>query len=117
MNAGLTLKLPVSIERALSPLLAALPLHEAMPALCPTRPAADSVLRIAADAAADAALSDKPELLAGLWLYVDDLDRSHRISQDLDNQTGSMWHAIMHRREGDFANSLYWLRRAGDHPA
>ena len=30
---------------------------------------------------------------------------------------GGVWHAIMHRREGDFANSKYWYRRVGKHPA
>ena len=53
---------------------------------------------------------------AGLWLYVDDLDRSHAISQGIDTPSGSFWHAIMHRREGDFSNSKYWLRMVGSHP-
>src|SRR4051812_40242009 len=47
-------------------------------------------------------------LLAGLWLYFDWLDESHRVSQSIDTPTGSFWHAIMHRREGDFSNSKYW---------
>ena len=45
------------------------------------------------------------------------LDRSHTIAQGLHNPTGSLWHAIMHRREGDFSNSKYWLNRCGNHPA
>ena len=49
--------------------------------------------------------------LAGLWLYHDFLDQSHRISQGLHGREGSYWHGIMHRREGDFANAKYWLRR------
>ncbi len=53
---------------------------------------------------------------AGLWLYHDFLDESHQISQDIDTSTGSFWHAIMHRREGDFGNSKYWWRRVGGHP-
>ncbi len=52
---------------------------------------------------------------AGLWLYHDFLDRSHQISQDLDTPTGSFWHAIMHRREGDFSNAKYWFHRVGQH--
>lgn len=56
-------------------------------------------------------------LLAALWLRHDWLDESHRISQRLENPTGSFWHAIMHRREGDFSNSKYWYRRIGDFPA
>lgn len=58
-----------------------------------------------------------PEVAAGVWLYVDDLDRSHQISQSLDTPTGAFLHAIMHRREGDFWNSKYWYRRAQGHPA
>ena len=56
-------------------------------------------------------------LMAGLWLYVDELDRSHVISQQIDDPTGWFWHGIMHRREGDFSNSHYWLRKTGNHPA
>jgi hypothetical protein len=63
------------------------------------------------------ALADRPALAAGLWLYVDELDRSHTISQHIDDPTGAFWHGIMHRREGDFSNSHYWFRQVGDHPA
>ena len=28
----------------------------------------------------------------------------------------SFWHAIMHRREGDYSNSKYWFARCADHP-
>src|SRR5947209_3766436 len=55
--------------------------------------------------------------LGGLWLRFDFLDESHKISQEIETPTGSFWHAIMHRREGDFANSKYWWRRVGKHPA
>ncbi len=53
---------------------------------------------------------------AGLWLIHNFLDESHHISQDLKNPTGSYWHGIMHRREGDFSNAKYWFRNAGEHP-
>src|SRR5262245_19277607 len=54
--------------------------------------------------------------LSGVWLLHDFLDESHTISQSIDTPTGSYWHAIMHRREGDFSNAKYWFRRVGDHP-
>ncbi len=50
---------------------------------------------------------------AGWWLAADDLERAHICCQDLPTPLGSAWHAVMHRREGDFSNSLYWWRRAG----
>src|SRR5271170_1822118 len=55
-------------------------------------------------------------MLAGLWLWHDGLEESHRISQSISDSTGSFWHAIMHRREGDFSNSKYWYARAVGHP-
>jgi hypothetical protein len=53
---------------------------------------------------------------AGLWLYHDYLDESHRISQTIRTPTGSYWHSLMHRREPDSGNSKYWLDRTGKHP-
>lgn len=54
---------------------------------------------------------------SGLLLLNDDLDASHTIAQGIDSPTGSFWHAIMHRREGDFSNSIYWWRKTGRHEA
>ncbi len=61
-------------------------------------------------------VASRMDITAGLWLYVDDLDRSHVICQDLETPTGSLWHGILHRREGDYSNSRYWMRRAANHP-
>ncbi|NIP87226.1 MAG: hypothetical protein GTO03_17360 [Planctomycetales bacterium] len=52
---------------------------------------------------------------SGLWLLHNYLDESHTISQEIGNPTGSFWHGIMHRREGDYGNAKYWFRRVGQH--
>ncbi len=57
-----------------------------------------------------------PCAISGLWLLAGELDRSHDISQAIDSPTGLYWHGIMHRREGDFSNAKYWMRRAAGHP-
>lgn len=54
--------------------------------------------------------------LSGLWILHNFLDDSHSISQGIHSGEGSFWHAIMHRWEGDFANSKYWYRQVGHHP-
>jgi hypothetical protein len=54
---------------------------------------------------------------AGLLLWNDDLEQSHTLSQGISSPTGSLWHAVMHRREGDASNSVYWWRKTGAHPA
>ena len=36
---------------------------------------------------------------------------SHTISQSIETPSGNYWHAIMHRREGDYSNAKYWFRR------
>lgn len=53
---------------------------------------------------------------AGLLLWNDDLNPAHAIVQDAESSTGSFWHAIIHRREGDFSNARYWWARTGSHP-
>lgn len=86
----------------------------------PDRAAADKLRRLDAAAVfAPAAVRDPAmagACLAGLWLRFNGLDESHGISQDVDTPEGSFWHAIMHRREPDPANSKYWWRRVGSHP-
>lgn len=51
--------------------------------------------------------------LAAVWLVHDFVDESHAISQNIDTPSGSFWHGIMHRREGDFPNAKYWFGRVG----
>lgn len=53
---------------------------------------------------------------SGLYLYFSALAESHRISQGIPSASGSYWHGIMHRQEGDWSNAKYWFRRVGTHP-
>jgi len=85
-----------------------------------TSPAAETAL---SDVSAEQLLSvpirsplHAQAMLAGLWLWRDGLERSHTLSQGIDDPTGSFWHAILHRREGDFGNSKYWYARCANHP-
>lgn len=95
----------------LQELFSLLPLDRAMPQLLPKGRTVDPEAR-----GLTANFEGHAVLKAGLWLYVDELERSHEISQNLPSPLGSLWHAIMHRREGDFSNSKYWYRQAGTHP-
>jgi hypothetical protein len=54
-------------------------------------------------------------VLAGLYLWHDCLDDAHRLSQDVHTPDGSFFHAIVHRREGDFWNSKYWFNKCRGH--
>lgn len=110
--------LPESLEHILRPLFTEFPIAQAMDELVVEDGSSRAavVQRIQA-ALARPAMADQPDLVAGLWLYVDELDRAHAAAQSLETPTGSFWHAIMHRREGDFSNSHYWYRRTGHHPA
>jgi hypothetical protein len=58
-------------------------------------------------------------MLAALWLWHDGLSECHKIVQQSSadmTSTFAFWHAIMHRREGDFPNSKHWYSRAASHP-
>lgn len=109
--------LPSPIDEAVRPLFDALPPDHAMAQLVVAQGPRPRLVALVESVLARPAFVGKPALAAGLWLYIDDLDRSHRISQSMDDETGAFWHGIMHRREGDFANSHYWFRRTGRHPA
>lgn len=51
-------------------------------------------------------------LAAAIWLAADELERAHHHCQDIPGPYGAAWHAVVHRREGDFSNSKYWWRQA-----
>ena len=51
-------------------------------------------------------------IAAGIWLLADDLDVAHQICQKIPTVEGNAWHAVMHRREGDFGNASYWWERS-----
>jgi hypothetical protein len=53
---------------------------------------------------------------AALYLKHGFLDDCHKIAQQVETATGSYWHGIMHRHEGDISNSHYWYHRVGNHP-
>jgi hypothetical protein len=86
----------------------------------PDRAGRDALARLSIDGAfAHATVADRDMAsccISGMWLLHDFLDESHAISQSIETPSGSYWHAIMHRREGDFSNAKYWLRRVGRHP-
>ena len=56
-----------------------------------------------------------PDLVKiGLHLLNDDLAAGHVLSQQHEGEPlADYWHAIIHRREGDYGNSRYWFGRAG----
>lgn len=56
------------------------------------------------------------EARAVLHLWNDDLEAAHELAQTDGSTLLRLCHAVLHRREGDFSNSLYWYARAADHP-
>jgi hypothetical protein len=53
----------------------------------------------------------------GLFYAANMLGEAHALFQEVGSCEGSYWHGMLHRREGDFSNALYWIRRAGPIPA
>ena len=113
----MTPNLPEPFHHLLRKLFDAWPTDQAMRRLVVESRDNDAPIDLVERLVAAPEIDARPELAAGLWLYVDELERSHRISQTIASPTGSYWHAIMHRREGDFSNSHYWFRRTGWHQA
>ena len=56
-------------------------------------------------------------IAAALHVLNDDLNSAHPHAQAFEGDpTADYWHAIVHRREGDYSNSRYWFGRVGSHP-
>ena len=117
LNDRMMDQLSPQLSQALSPLFEVLPLDQAMPRLVEAGHQPSAHVGVVSELVQLPLLQNNPAWIAGLWLYVDELDTSHTVSQAIDNPTGSYWHGIMHRREGDFSNSHYWFRKVGNHPA
>ena len=57
------------------------------------------------------------DVTACLHLLNDDLDAAHILCQANEfNPTANYIHQIVHRREGDFGNTRYWIAKTGAHP-
>ena len=59
--------------------------------------------------------SDRLVRVGAFWLF-GFLDEAHYLAQQESSPEGAYWHALIHRSEGDFRNSLYWFNRVGAHP-
>lgn len=110
-------QLPESLAPLIKPLFDTLPIDSAMSQLVVSSPAGGQAFEQVKRITTHGEIRKRPALGAGLWLYVDDLERSHGLCQAIKDSTGSFWHGIMHRREGDFSNSHYWFRNTGEHAA
>ena len=51
------------------------------------------------------------------WDAKGDWSKAHECAQADTQQTGSLVHAYLHRKEPDLANARYWYARAGRAPA
>ncbi|PYV45480.1 MAG: hypothetical protein DMG06_02240 [Acidobacteria bacterium] len=58
--------------------------------------------------------SDALARAGAFWLH-GFLDEAHQLAQKDRTAEGSYWHALMHRSEGDFSNSMYWYQKVGKH--
>ena len=58
-------------------------------------------------------MNETPQLKEAIRLALDgQWDASHQIVQGIDSPHAAWIHAVLHKIEGDRANSGYWYRRA-----
>lgn len=63
------------------------------------------------------ARAESYNLLALLHLLNDDLDAAHKLVQaHEEDSTANYIHQLVHRREGDWSNTRYWVSKTGAHP-
>ena len=55
-------------------------------------------------------------ILATAFLFNDHHDAAHDLIEDLKCPEGCLIHALLHRREPDYWNARYWLRRNPNNP-
>ncbi|MSU32498.1 MAG: hypothetical protein EXS25_07550 [Pedosphaera sp.] len=55
-------------------------------------------------------------ILATAFLFNDHHDDAHDLIEDLKCPEGCLIHSLLHRREPDYWNARYWLRRNPNHP-
>ena len=94
------------------------PAHPGLPVPVRPREGKDEVRRslLLMDLKVNKSVRNMSSVRAGsLWLH-GFIDDAHKIAQDDTSVEGSYWHALVHRSEGDFDNSLYWFGRVGRHP-
>jgi hypothetical protein len=69
------------------------------------------------DAIFGSGIENRACVRALLILQAGDLDRSHKIVQEMPGKSAAYVHGMLHRIEGDYSNAKYWFRRATNHPA
>ena len=60
---------------------------------------------------------EEPEApMIGLWLYFSCFEEAYQLADFCESHEGELWHAILHRMEGDPGNAAHWFRKVGVHP-
>ncbi len=80
-----------SLSNTLSGIFKTIPPSQAMTQLVVTEGASAGIVKVVETALKESAMKKNPALASGLWLYVDELDRSHGISQGIDGPPLTYW--------------------------